>query len=203
MMTHITSKNTQILIFLIVNCQIWNMNERECLYYIVREIGKPISKRTLYNYKHQIKLKMTEIPRFPVMSRGKYEYKLKSVAEKYYLNKLRNHMLKNELKGHIFKISDEQLICFSTAMRNILQSPSIHKAEKFLLRCNKMDMLSQQRRQGIPQNATIIREFVNCGKESCRSCSHGPYLYAYWRDGQTKLRKRYIGNSCNKEGQKG
>jgi hypothetical protein len=35
-------------------------------------------------------------------------------------------------------------------------------------------------------------EMVKCGKPHCRSCPHGPYWYAYYREGK-KLRSRYIG----------
>ena len=37
-------------------------------------------------------------------------------------------------------------------------------------------------------------EHVRCGKRGCRTCPHGPYWYAYWREGG-KLRTRYIGKS--------
>jgi hypothetical protein len=33
---------------------------------------------------------------------------------------------------------------------------------------------------------------VKCGKPQCRSCPHGPYWYAYYREGK-RLRSRYIG----------
>lgn len=38
---------------------------------------------------------------------------------------------------------------------------------------------------------TLRCEWVKCGKK-CRSCPHGPYWYAYWKE-EGKLRKRYIG----------
>lgn len=41
-------------------------------------------------------------------------------------------------------------------------------------------------------SVTYRLETVRCGKESCSSCPHGPYWYAYYRDGE-KLRSRYIG----------
>ena len=45
---------------------------------------------------------------------------------------------------------------------------------------------------GVPPNLTYRQEEVRCGKDTCRSCPHGPYWYAYWKeDGRT--RKRYIG----------
>lgn len=39
---------------------------------------------------------------------------------------------------------------------------------------------------------TYRLEPVTCGKRGCRSCPHGPYWYAYYREGGT-LHKRYIG----------
>jgi hypothetical protein len=42
---------------------------------------------------------------------------------------------------------------------------------------------------------TYRREYVKCGKKGC-SCAkgkgHGPYWYAYWREGK-KLKKKYLG----------
>ena len=36
------------------------------------------------------------------------------------------------------------------------------------------------------------QEHVRCGKDGCRSCPHGPYWYAYWKE-QGRTRKQYIG----------
>jgi len=63
--------------------------------------------------------------------------------------------------------------------------------------------------ESVPKNATIIPEWIKCGKQSCRKCSkneyyhkyygehypHGPYYYAYWRDtnNEGRLKKKYIG----------
>jgi hypothetical protein len=41
-------------------------------------------------------------------------------------------------------------------------------------------------------NATIKEEYVRCGKLEC-PYEHGPYYYAYWKDDNGKLRKKYIG----------
>lgn len=41
-------------------------------------------------------------------------------------------------------------------------------------------------------SATYRLETVRCGKEGCTTCPHGPYWYAYYRDGG-RLRSRYIG----------
>jgi hypothetical protein len=45
----------------------------------------------------------------------------------------------------------------------------------------------------IPPNATIRQEYVRCGNPDCQN-SHGPYLYAYWKD-DNKLRKLYVGKN--------
>lgn len=39
---------------------------------------------------------------------------------------------------------------------------------------------------------TYRLEPVRCGKPNCSSCPHGPYWYAYYREGG-KLKSRYIG----------
>jgi hypothetical protein len=49
----------------------------------------------------------------------------------------------------------------------------------------------------IPPNATIRQEYVKCGNPDCQN-SHGPYLYAYWKQDK-KLRKLYAGKNLAKE----
>ncbi|MFI5274763.1 MAG: DUF6788 family protein [Ktedonobacterales bacterium] len=50
----------------------------------------------------------------------------------------------------------------------------------------------------LPGNVHITYQlqFRKCGKPTCGTCKrgpgHGPYWYAYWREG-TKLRSGYIG----------
>src|SRR3954453_19393791 len=43
---------------------------------------------------------------------------------------------------------------------------------------------------------TCRLRYITCGKVGCRTCTngpgHGPYWYAYWREG-TKIRSLYIG----------
>jgi hypothetical protein len=45
----------------------------------------------------------------------------------------------------------------------------------------------------IPPNATLRQEYVKCGNHDCQN-SHGPYLYAYWKQDK-KLKKRYVGKN--------
>ena len=39
---------------------------------------------------------------------------------------------------------------------------------------------------------TFRQQTVKCGKQGCTRCPHGPYWYAYWREGG-KMRSRYVG----------
>jgi hypothetical protein len=41
---------------------------------------------------------------------------------------------------------------------------------------------------------TYRLEPVRCGKTGCSRCPHGPYWYAYWREGG-RMRSRYIGKT--------
>lgn len=46
------------------------------------------------------------------------------------------------------------------------------------------------------QHITYQLQYRKCGKDSCKSCrdsqGHGPYWYAYWREG-ARLRSGYVG----------
>lgn len=41
---------------------------------------------------------------------------------------------------------------------------------------------------------TFRYETVRCGKANCSRCPHGPYWYAYWKEGG-RTRSRYIGRT--------
>ena len=67
----------------------------------------------------------------------------------------------------------------------------------FIMRCveqvEEVDIMAQ-----LPadQHITYQLQYRKCGKPTCSTCKsgvgHGPYWYAYWRDG-AKLRSGYIG----------
>jgi hypothetical protein len=58
------------------------------------------------------------------------------------------------------------------------------------------DLLERRGAGRVPDGAKITyrREEVRCGKANCTRCPHGPYWYAYWREGG-KLRSRYLGSA--------
>ena len=42
------------------------------------------------------------------------------------------------------------------------------------------------------------QQMVRCGKKSCTRCPHGPYWYAFWREGG-RTRSRYVGKTRPEE----
>ena len=74
---------------------------------------------------------------------------------------------------------------------------------KFIKRMKDAKALTIQRFKAVPENASIRKEYIKCGKNSCEM-SHGPYYYAYWKQGIPssdnqsvtiwKLKKKYIGS---------
>ncbi|WP_156120546.1 hypothetical protein [Neosynechococcus sphagnicola] len=50
----------------------------------------------------------------------------------------------------------------------------------------------------VTQDISYQQQYRRCGKPTCGTCPHGPYWYAYWRDG-AKVKSRYIGKELHKE----
>ncbi|KGF71563.1 hypothetical protein DO97_17510 [Neosynechococcus sphagnicola sy1] len=49
----------------------------------------------------------------------------------------------------------------------------------------------------VTQDISYQQQYRRCGKPTCGTCPHGPYWYAYWRDG-AKVKSRYIGKELHK-----
>jgi hypothetical protein len=65
--------------------------------------------------------------------------------------------------------------------------------ENFIKKQELIESACANRAKSIPRNATIRKEYVNCKKPNCyRDRTHGPYYYAYWKEGK-KTKKKYIG----------
>ena len=70
---------------------------------------------------------------------------------------------------------------------------TIEKSTKFINKIKSRQLACVDRAKSIPENATIRKEYVKCGKQICQQ-NHGPYYYAYWKDSESKkLKKKYIG----------
>ena len=68
----------------------------------------------------------------------------------------------------------------------------VEHSKRFSATINSQRQLSSKNYSSLPSNATIRTEYVKCGNSYCYRCKHGPYYYAYWKEGG-KLGKKYIG----------
>ena len=87
-----------------------------------------------------------------------------------------------------------------TSLEKVLSdaNKAIEKSTKFINKIKSRQIVCANRTKSIPENATIRKEYIKCGKEICEQ-KHGPYYYAYWKDPETKkLKKKYIGNHIPK-----
>lgn len=196
-MTRFSIKESHILRYLIINCEIWHLNEIESLRYIHEKFGKHVSRRTYYNYKKKIleqmphqeasRLILSDIKHFNSNIRKKFYLKMEKdkIMKSPYIS---SHQMQNYDDFGGIPASFSNKIMFSS-------SRSMEKLESLKQRIEKETESQNARRIQIPLSATLREEYVLCNKLSCNRCKHGPYLYAYWRDEQSKLRKKYIGTS--------
>ena len=87
-----------------------------------------------------------------------------------------------------------------TSLQKVLANANktIEKSTKFLNKMKSKQLAYANRLNSVPDNATIRKEYIKCGKEMCE-LEHGPYYYAYCKDPETKkLKKKYIGDHMPK-----
>jgi hypothetical protein len=88
----------------------------------------------------------------------------------------------------------------SSSLQKILANANktTERATKFINKIKSKQLACFNRVNSIPENATIRKEYIKCGKQICE-LKHGPYYYAYWKDPESKkLRKKYIGDHMPK-----
>ena len=84
----------------------------------------------------------------------------------------------------------------SSSLQKLLANANktTERASNFINKIRSRQLACANRAKSIPDNATIRKEYIKCGKEMCKY-KHGPYYYAYWKDPESKkLRKKYIGD---------
>jgi hypothetical protein len=82
-----------------------------------------------------------------------------------------------------------------TSLQKVLTNANkaIEKSTKFINKIKSRELACADRAKTIPENASIRKEYIKCGKQICQQ-EHGPYYYAYWKDPESKkLNKKYIG----------
>jgi hypothetical protein len=88
-----------------------------------------------------------------------------------------------------------------TSLQKLLANANktTERATRFINKIKSRQLACANRAKSIPENATIRKEYIKCGKEFCE-LKHGPYYYAYWKDPESKkLKKKYIGDQYSKE----
>jgi hypothetical protein len=88
-----------------------------------------------------------------------------------------------------------------TSLQKVLANANktLEKSTKFINKIKSRQLAYANRAKSIPENATIRKEYIKCGKEICEQ-KHGPYYYAYWKDPESKkLKKKYIGDHMPKD----
>jgi hypothetical protein len=193
-----------ILTFLIVNSEIYKLNEQDALKYIHCSILQPISRRTLYNYKKMIYnsclhycgefedifKKDLQLPKSIKTTNYRNCKQLSAVN----LLILKEDLIQKGLKSKIDLNDFDDLSLVPVHFDNTINrvNSTITNSKTLLERINSGLCFKNENKFLLPDNATVRQEYVKCKKNPCSGCKHGPYYYAYWRE-NGKLKKKYIG----------
>ena len=200
-MTKLSSKEQQILKYIIINCEIYHFNEDESLQYIRDHFTIPVSRRTYYNYKKQIYKKHEEdSPYFGLLKLSCFNNKSRSSWNSISLMSEKENIIQEGLQNNISLEEFDNVDHIPTYIEKLYNNTEgvIEHAKEFIDKIQTRNKEVAKKSKLIPDNATIRKEYVNCNHENCFRCPHGPYYYAYWRSNDGKLKKKYIGTFCPK-----
>ena len=203
-MLKLSDKEKQFLLYLITNCEIYQLTESEALKYIKNKFPKSISRRSYYNYKNQIyKDHDKNSPYFGLFRFHESKQRSKDITSLSLISHreriIRDGLINENISRDEFSRLDDHKLSLDKMYEK--GGSIIKQCEKLLVKMNSKREIANRNSKTIPQNATIRKEYVKCRKESCLRCEHGPYFYAYWRDEKNhrKLKKKYIGKSDPRE----
>ncbi len=202
-MLKLSDKEKQIILYLVTNCEIYQLNESEALEYIKVKFSRLISRRTYYNYKKNVYKDHTKnSPYFGLLRFHESKQRSKDMTGLSLISH-REHIIQDGfINGNITsrnefsRLDDPQLSLEKICEKAI---SLIKESEKVLVKINSKTQTASRNSKSIPTKATIRKEYVKCGKEFCLGCKHGPYYYAYWRDESRRLKKKYIGRNDPRE----
>lgn len=198
MMNNSRNRN-HLMLHLIRTCICYDLSEKQSLRLISHVLSKNISTSGYYKYKK----KLYEDEKFQSLKKSIYNSKLLKCLLLYLEDLEEPHGSNPEnfvfeqfpFKKNIFQISEiqyEKISKFNTKIRSdfLLTRNNSEKFRSNLARVNDL-----------PIKYTLREEYVTCGKNKsnkCKSCPHGPYYYAYWKDKSDEsakglLRKKYLG----------
>jgi hypothetical protein len=204
-MAKISDREKIIITFLVCNCEIYKLNEKEALQYIHFNLLQPVSRRTYYHYKKEIydiclsvyesdSNKEEEDENFQFFKLLKANDFIQKEQLRMLLFDLKKILIKEGLKtGFELDILNEMLFTPEYFIDSGNRFKSILNNHRNALDKIKQELYSNNiNRKSIPSNVTIREEYIKCGKAGCNKCRHGPYYYGYWRE-KGKLKKKYIG----------
>jgi hypothetical protein len=157
-------------------------------------LSRPISRRTYYDYKKKVyKNHEKHSPYFGLIKN--LDFGMSRDLVSLSLMSSKSDIMEEGLKENIQKKEFDRLDLHALYL-NALESKSqvmLEHSNNFIYKTEAKKQIVSERHESIPDNAIIREEFIKCGKDSCLKCPHGPYFYAYWKDENGKLRKRYVG----------
>ena len=202
-MLKLSGKEKQILLYLITNCEIYQLTESEAFKYIKDKFSKSISRRLYYKYKSQMYNDHEKNAPFFGLFRFHESRQRSTNITSISLMSYREHIIRDGLINRNFTSRNEfsRLDDPELSLKKMSEKAGslIKESEKVLVKINSKIQTASINFKSIPKKATIRKEYIKCGKDLCLGCEHGPYYYAYWRDEIGKLKKKYIGRDNPRE----
>jgi hypothetical protein len=177
-MLQLSDKEKQLLLYLITNCEIYQLNEKEALIYIKNKFPKVISRRTYYNYKNQMYLDHSKNASFFRLFRLRSSRQRSKDITSLSLISHRERIIRDGLTnaninyGEFAKLDDHKL-----SVKKMYEKAGsiIKQGEGLVAKMKSKKEIIKRNSKRIPENATIREEYVRCGKDFCLRCEHGPY----------------------------
>jgi hypothetical protein len=184
----ISEADKKYIKLLILDCENFDLNEKESLIYMSKKSNRKISRTSYYNCKRE----MSENDIYGYVYRDSQLKKsfsiIHNITER---SRIVNSSSDPRIRSHNVWNDPEFVSKYSD--RFFADGYSLVELTKHMsARLNSQRALSSRNYKSIPSGATIRKEYVKCGNPHSYRCKHGPYYYGYWKE-KGKLKKKYIG----------
>jgi hypothetical protein len=187
-MVKITEADKKYVRLLILDCQNFHLNQKECLAYISKKLNRKISRTSYYKCKKETSDNDFYVSFFSHSGFEKSFSILHNITER---TRIVNSSTDMRIKSHNVWNDNE----FVSKYRDRFFADGyalVNQTKNMLARLKSQQALSSTNYNSIPSTATFRKEYVKCGNPYCSRCEHGPYYYGYWKE-NGKLKKKYIG----------
>jgi hypothetical protein len=188
-MVELTEADKDYIKLLILDCETFHLNKKESLAYISEKLNRKISRTSYYDCKKEISDDDFFANSFSDSKCEKISSILHDITER---NRILNSSSDVRIKSHNVWNDPEFISKYSDRFFADIYALG-EQTNHMIARINSQRELTSRNYKSIPSGATIRKEYVKCGNPTCYGRKHGPYYYAYWRDENGKLRKKYIG----------